>query len=65
MSADREHQPVAEPLIERLLDDDEQLVPADVPVPDELALHLDDADVVVVDLGQDPRAPQLVERRER
>jgi len=51
--------------VEGALHDEEQLVHSDVPVPDELALHLDDPHVVVVDLGQDPRAPQLVEAAER
>ena len=45
--------------------DQEELVGVVVGVPDVLAVHLGDADVVVVDAGDDARAPQLVERGQR
>ena len=45
--------------------DQEELVGVVVGVPDVFAVHLGDADVVVVDAGDDARAPQLVERGQR
>lgn len=43
------------------VEDEEELVGVGVAVPDELALDLRDADVVVVDLSDDLGAPELVE----
>jgi hypothetical protein len=49
---------------QQTLQDQEQLVFLGVRVPDELALELDQLDVLAVELRHDPRAPALVEARE-
>lgn len=43
----------------------EELVGVDVRVPEVFAVHFGDPNVVVVDLGDDPRAPQVGERVEQ
>jgi hypothetical protein len=47
--------------VQLAVEHEEELVGRLVGVPDVLAVHLGDPDVVVVDGRDDPRAPQLVE----
>lgn len=51
--------------VEVAVQNQEELVGVVVDVPDMLALHLGDSNVIVVDARDDARAPQVVERLER
>src|SRR5262245_42553855 len=55
---------IAEVDAERSIQDDEGLVRIFVVVPDEVALQLDDLELIVVHLGDDLRLPLLVEQPE-
>src|ERR1700693_3458977 len=58
------HRAVAEIDAQIALDDDERFVRILVIVPDEVALQLDDLEVIVVHFGDDLWLPLLVEQRE-